>query len=218
MSVRPEIARRDLLKVAGCLGAGYLLVACPLSAPARAAEPPGPWPRTIPDDRVDSWLAVKADGSVTCFTGRVDLGTGARTALAQIVADESDVDFERVAMVTGDTARTPDQGTTSASNTIQREAIPIRHAAADARQMLLKLASDRLGVAVSDLRAAWVADVDVDLANGEVRVTRVVVAQDASLMVNPNGVELQVHGNVIQSVSRALMEEVKFDSAGVTRE
>ena len=88
------------------------------------------------------------------FTGRVDLGTGIRTALAQIVADELDVDLDRVTMVMGDTARTPDQGTTSASYTIQREAIPIRHAAADARQMLLKLASDRLGIAVSDLRAA----------------------------------------------------------------
>jgi nicotinate dehydrogenase subunit B len=154
MSVRPEIARRDLLKGAGYLGAGYLLVAFSLSSPLRAAEPSGPWPKTIPDDRIDSWLAVKADGGVTCFTGRVDLGTGIRTALAQIVADELDVDLERVTMVMGDTARTPDQGTTSASNTIQKEAIPIRHAAADARQMLTKLASDRLGVPVSDLRAA----------------------------------------------------------------
>jgi nicotinate dehydrogenase subunit B len=63
---------------------------------------------------------------------------------------------------------------------------------------------------------AWIADVEVDPASGEVRVTRVVVAQDAGLMVNPKGVESQVHGNVIQSVSRALMEEVKFDEAGVT--
>jgi nicotinate dehydrogenase subunit B len=152
MSVRPAIARRDLIK-----GAGYLLVACslaPLSSALRAAEALGPWPKTIPDDRIDSWLAVKADGGVTCFTGRVDLGTGIRTALAQIVADELDVDLDRVTMVMGDTARTPDQGTTSGSTTIQREAIPIRHAAADARQMLLKLASDRLGVPVSDLRAA----------------------------------------------------------------
>jgi nicotinate dehydrogenase subunit B len=149
MSARLEIARRDLLKCAG-----YLLVACSLSSAPRAAEALGPWPKTIPDDRIDSWLAVKADGSVTCFTGRVDLGTGIRTALAQIVADELDVDFDRVTMVMGDTARTPDQGTTSASNTIQREAVPIRHAAADARHMLLKLASERLGVAVSDLRAA----------------------------------------------------------------
>jgi nicotinate dehydrogenase subunit B len=154
MSVRPEIARRDLLRGAGYLGAGYLLVAVPLSSSLRAAEPLGPWPKTIPDDRIDSWLAVKADGSVTCFTGRVDLGTGVRTALAQIVADELDVDLERVTMVMGDTSRTPDQGTTSGSNTIQKEAIPIRHAAADARQMLMKLASDRLGIPVSDLRAA----------------------------------------------------------------
>jgi nicotinate dehydrogenase subunit B len=149
MSARLDINRRDLLKCAG-----YLLVACSLSSAPRAADGLGPWPKTVPDDRIDSWLAVKADGSVTCFTGRVDLGTGIRTALAQIVADELDVDFDRVTMVMGDTARTPDQGTTSASNTIQREAVPIRHAAADARQMLLKLASDRLGVAVSDLRAS----------------------------------------------------------------
>jgi nicotinate dehydrogenase subunit B len=161
MPVRLEIARRELLKAAGCLGAGYLLVVCsprPSRAAAEAGAPVGPiggpWPKTIPADRIDSWLAIKADGGVTCFTGRVDLGTGVRTALAQIVADELDVDFDRVAMVMGDTARTPDQGTTSASATIQKEAVPLRHAAADARQMLLKLASERLAVAVSDLRVA----------------------------------------------------------------
>src|SRR6202790_1025696 len=149
MSARSEIPPRPPPK-----GAGYLLVPCSFSSPPRAAEALGPWPKTIPDDRVDSWLAVKADGGITCFTGRVDLGTGIRTALAQIVADELDVDLDRITMVMGDTARTPDQGTTSGSTTIQKEAIPIRHAAADARQMLLKLASERLGVAVSDLRAA----------------------------------------------------------------
>jgi nicotinate dehydrogenase subunit B len=148
MSARAKIARRDLLK-----GGGFLLIGCALPAPA-GAQVAGPWPKTIAADRIDSWLAIKADGGVTCFTGRVDLGTGIRTALAQIVADELDVDLERITMVMGDTARTPDQGTTSASYTIQREAIPIRHAAADARQMLLKLASDRLGVPVSDLRVA----------------------------------------------------------------
>jgi nicotinate dehydrogenase subunit B len=148
MSARAKIDRRDLLK-----GGGFLLIAFALAAPA-AAQSAGPWPKTIADDRIDSWLAIKADGGVTCFTGRVDLGTGIRTALAQIVADELDVDLERVTMVMGDTARTPDQGTTSASYTIQREAVPIRHAAADARQLLLKLASDRLGVPVADLRLA----------------------------------------------------------------
>jgi nicotinate dehydrogenase subunit B len=149
MASRLDIPRRDLLK-----GAGVLIVAFSLGSAAEAAETGGPWPKAIAPDRIDSWLAVGADGGVTCFTGRVDLGTGIRTALAQIVADELDVDFERVAMVMGDTARTPDQGTTSASFTIQKEAIPIRHAAADARQTLLKLASDRLGVPISDLRVA----------------------------------------------------------------
>jgi nicotinate dehydrogenase subunit B len=145
---RPQIARRDLLA-----GAGILLVSFSLP-PSLAAQQAAPWPKTVPDDRIDSWLAIKADGSVTCFTGRVDLGTGIRTALGQIVADELDVDVDRVTLVMGDTARTPDQGTTSASFTIQKEAVPIRHAAADARAMLLKLASDRLGVPVSDLRVA----------------------------------------------------------------
>src|SRR5579871_6796853 len=112
MSARAKIARRDLLK-----GAGFLLIgfAPPMPAAAQAA---GPWPKAIAADRIDSWLAVRADGGVTCFTGRIDLGTGVRTALAQIVADELDVDFDRITMVMGDTARTPDQGTTSASYTI----------------------------------------------------------------------------------------------------
>jgi nicotinate dehydrogenase subunit B len=58
--------------------------------------------------------------------------------------------------------------------------------------------------------AAWVADVEVNRKTGEVHVRRVVVGHDAGLMINPAGVEHQVHGNVIQTTSRALMEEVKF--------
>jgi len=61
---------------------------------------------------LDSWLAIGPDGGVTVYTGRVELGTGAVTGLAQIVAEELDVPFERLTMVTGDTALTPDQGPT----------------------------------------------------------------------------------------------------------
>ena len=64
--------------------------------------------------------------------------------------------------------------------------------------------------------SAWVADVDVNRATGEVAVTRVTVGQDAGLMINPAGVEHQVHGNVIQSISRVLKEAVAFDADGVT--
>ncbi|MBU2654066.1 molybdopterin-dependent oxidoreductase [Acidomonas methanolica] len=64
--------------------------------------------------------------------------------------------------------------------------------------------------------AAWIADVEVDRLTGVVRVLRVHIAQDAGMMVNPAGVRHQVHGNVVQSVSRVLKEEVTFDATGVT--
>ena len=75
------------------------------------------------------------------------------------------------------------------------------------------------GVAISnreDSMVAAVAEVEVDKFNGKVRVTRVVVAHDCGLIANPNGVENQIEGNVIQGVSRTLLEEVKFDARGVT--
>ena len=64
--------------------------------------------------------------------------------------------------------------------------------------------------------SAWVADVAVNKATGDVSVTRVVAGQDSGLMINPDGVRHQIHGNVIQSTSRALMEQVSFDRNAVT--
>ncbi len=64
--------------------------------------------------------------------------------------------------------------------------------------------------------SAWIADVAVNKATGDVSVTRVVAGQDSGLMINPDGVRHQIHGNVIQSTSRALMEEVTFDRTSVT--
>ncbi len=64
--------------------------------------------------------------------------------------------------------------------------------------------------------SAWIADVAVNKATGDVSVTRVVAGQDSGLMINPDGVRHQIHGNVIQSTSRALMEEVSFDRNTVT--
>jgi nicotinate dehydrogenase subunit B len=63
--------------------------------------------------------------------------------------------------------------------------------------------------------SAWIADVAVNKATGDVSVTRVVAGQDSGLMINPDGVRHQIHGNVIQSTSRALMEEVSFDRNSV---
>jgi len=99
----------------------------------------------------ESFLVLTSDGSITAFSGHVDLGTGIRTALAQIVAEELDVAFERVVMSLGDTARTPDQGPTIASETIQIAAVPIRNAAAQARQFLVARAAERFDVHLDEL-------------------------------------------------------------------
>ena len=99
----------------------------------------------------ETFIEISADGSITAFNGHVDLGTGIRTALGQIVAEELDVSFARVAVVLGDTARVPNQGATIASETIQVAAVPLRKAAAQARQFLIARAAERLELAVAEL-------------------------------------------------------------------
>ena len=99
----------------------------------------------------ETFIRITADGSVMAFNGHVDLGTGIQTALGQIVAEELDVSFARVVVVLGDTSRVPNQGPTIASETIQISAVPLRKAAAQARQFLLARAAERLEIPVTDL-------------------------------------------------------------------
>src|SRR3981189_1370063 len=99
----------------------------------------------------ETFIKISADGAVTAFNGHVDLGTGIRTALGQIAAEELDVSFARVVMVLGDPSRAPTQGATIASETIQITAVPLRRAAAQARQFLTARASERLEMPVQDL-------------------------------------------------------------------
>jgi nicotinate dehydrogenase subunit B len=99
----------------------------------------------------ETFIQITADGTVTAFNGHVDLGTGIRTALGQIVAEELDVSFARVIVVLGDTSRVPNQGATIASETIQITAVPLRKAAAQARHFLLARAAERLELPVSEL-------------------------------------------------------------------
>ena len=114
------------------------------------------------------YLAIHADGTVSAFNGHVDLGTGIRTALAQIVAEELDVPFQAVRMVLGHTASTPDQGPTIASETIQVSAVPLRRAAATARRYLLQ-------------EAASLYDVDPDRLTIEDGIVRPEAASNWSL-------------------------------------
>ena len=129
---------------------GALVVAFSLSGrrPAEAA-PPGVAlapPKGVDKGNLDSWLAIGRDGRLTVYTGKVDLGTGVKTALAQMAAEELDVAFDRVEMVMGDTATTPDQWLTGASLSVMVAGIELRKAAATARQALLARAGQRLGV------------------------------------------------------------------------
>ncbi|KJC46769.1 aldehyde dehydrogenase [Bradyrhizobium sp. LTSP885] len=99
----------------------------------------------------ETFITISADGSVNAYNGHVDLGTGIRTALGQIVAEELDVSFARVVVVLGDTAVVPNQGATIASETIQITAVPLRKAAAQARHFLVSRAAERLEMPVDDL-------------------------------------------------------------------
>src|ERR1700740_3599616 len=107
----------------------------------------------------ETFIRITADGSVTAHNGHVDLGTGIRTALGQIVAEELDVSFARVVVVLGDTEVVPNQGATIASETIQITAVPLRKAAAQARHFLLARAAERL---------AWRAD-ELSIEDGLIR-------------------------------------------------
>jgi nicotinate dehydrogenase subunit B len=107
----------------------------------------------IDPSKLDSWLAIAADGRVTGYTGKCELGQGILTAQMQLVAEELSVPIERVTLVQCDTEVCPDQGTTSGSqstptNFNERN---LAQAAATAREALLRLASERLGIAVEQL-------------------------------------------------------------------
>ena len=148
------ISRRGFLAAGGALivslgldGPDRLLAQTVANADRFLGKPLAP-------DLVDSYLAVHSDGTVTLFTGKVDIGTGGRIALRQMVGEELDLPLERIAMIEGDTALTPNQGATAGSYTIARGGSQIRQAAATARQALLAQAASRLGKPVADLEVA----------------------------------------------------------------
>lgn len=135
------IGRRTFLQA----GTGLVVA---FTLPAQAS------PATLDADQVDAYLAIAPDGSVTIYAGKVDLGTGARVAIPQIVAEELGMSPERIALVEGDTALTPNQGGTGGSTGIMVGGMQIRQAAATARQGLIALAAARLKQPAESLDAA----------------------------------------------------------------
>jgi CO/xanthine dehydrogenase Mo-binding subunit len=141
--------RRNFLKAGGAvivaMGAGDSLLS--RLAAQTAAKP-------LALTEVDSFLAVNADGSVTIYSGKIDCGTGHRIAVAQMVAEELGLPVDKIKMIDGDTALSPDQGSTGGSTGLTRGGSELRQAAATARQGLLQMASQRLNQPAANLMLA----------------------------------------------------------------
>jgi CO/xanthine dehydrogenase Mo-binding subunit len=136
-------SRRALFQGAAALTVAFALR--PQAATAWTTKP-------VALDECDAYLAIDAQGRVTVFVGKVDMGTGVRTGFMQIAAEELDVPMSRISVVEGDTATTPDQGPTYGSLSIQVGGLALRGAAATARREFLRLGSERLRAPVSALR------------------------------------------------------------------
>src|SRR5262245_7814424 len=135
-----SLSRRQFLK-----GTGALVISFNLFPRSSVLGQSNVEPHSDADPtQLDSWLAISADGTVTVYSGKVDLGTGVETALAQIVAEELDVPFNKIHMSSVDTAKAINQGITAASRTIERAGPQLRQAATAARHELLKLAAAKL--------------------------------------------------------------------------
>ncbi len=104
--------------------------------------------------KLSSWVRFSSEGQVMISPGKVEIGQGIVTALAQIAADELDVDIGRVQMVRASTAGSPNEGVTSGSLSVQQSGRAIRYACAEIRQIFLDAASDRLGVGIDALDIA----------------------------------------------------------------
>jgi nicotinate dehydrogenase subunit B len=150
---RSAATRREFLQGSGALVVSFTLagVASPRVDAAGAGAIPLPPSRDTAPSAVDGFIAIRPDGRVTLFSGKVDLGQGLPTALRQMAAEELGVSFDAVEIVTGDTALTPDQGATGGSQGVKTGGMQIRRAAATARQTLLQLGAARLKAPLADL-------------------------------------------------------------------
>jgi CO/xanthine dehydrogenase Mo-binding subunit len=143
-------ARRRLLAAGGALVVSFALRperAGAAPAVSKAPPAPAPLPGSLKAEPfLDGWIRIDAQGGITVFTGKAELGQGIKTALIQVAAEELMVDPRRVAIVTADTERTANEGYTAGSHSMQDSGTALRHAAAQTRAILVERAAARFGI------------------------------------------------------------------------
>lgn len=152
MNVPVILDRRRVLA-----GGGALIVSFSMSdafaqdqaAPVAAPKSPG---SLATSPYLDSWIRIDADGGITVFTGKAELGQGFKTAFQQIAAEELDVPFASLEVVTADTRRTANEGYTAGSHSMQDSGTAIQYAAAQVRELLVAEAARRLNLPAENFR------------------------------------------------------------------
>jgi CO/xanthine dehydrogenase Mo-binding subunit len=149
-----SIQRRDFLKQSGMLivsfGAAGTAAFSAASAAGQAGQAAGLYPD--PDFRkLDSWIVIHENNTATFYVGKTDCGQGTGTAFRQMMADELDIAFDKTTCVMGSTDVTVDQGGSGGSDAIQTDGLPMRRVAAEARRVLLEMASTRFKTPVDQL-------------------------------------------------------------------
>ena len=132
---------------------GIVVASFALAPGAAFGQAPGALPFSLRNNRrLEGWIRLEADESVTVFTGKAELGQGILTALAQIAAEELDVGFDKIRMVSADTSRGPDEQYTFGSQSVEQGGSALRAASAQARGILLAAAARRFGARPEDLQ------------------------------------------------------------------
>ncbi|HST18171.1 MAG TPA: xanthine dehydrogenase family protein molybdopterin-binding subunit [Gaiellaceae bacterium] len=186
-----------------------------------------------------AWVRVGSDGRATVVTAMQDIGTGTKTAMAQIAAEELGIPLEHVTVAAGDSARGPYASISAGSSTIPSMGPAVRAAAADAKRQIVEIAEQRgnadmpLAEVVALLEDAQilgkgargpnptgmqvltfgvqVAEVAVDVETGEVWVERIAAIHDVGRVINPLGASSQIEGGIIQGIGHTLSEQRLHD-------
>jgi CO/xanthine dehydrogenase Mo-binding subunit len=164
--------------------------------------PAGKLPGTLStNNRLDRWVTVNADGTVTVRTGKVEIGQGIVSALAQIAAEELDVDYARIRMVAVDTMLSPNEGSTTGSRSVEEGGESMRQACAEIRDLFLHAAARRLDAGIERL---VVEDGTVRLRDGGKSVTYWALAPEVDLAREATGGAWPKHAEELRLVGTTL--------------